>query len=114
MDTNIKRSEIGEAYEYVNSHLGSLRDTKTETIKDIQEQRGAVYGKFAYQAECVGRIIYALQECCVHNGDEPTNAQVGCFAYMAVKLARFAVDPSHKDTLVDMESYANLIKELHT
>ena len=81
-------------------------------IENIQEERGSVYGKFDEQVQCVGAIMVALQNCSINNGKEPTYEQVGAFAYMAIKLARYAVSPNHEDTLIDLESYANLIKKM--
>lgn len=81
-------------------------------IEEIQKERGSVYGKFEEQAECVGKIIHELEMCAVHNDVPITNRQRGAFAYMAIKLARYAVSPYHEDTLIDLESYANLIKKM--
>ena len=82
------------------------------TISEIQKERGSVYGEFEEQARCVGRIIDTLCECSEKNGAKPTYRQIGSFAYIAIKLARYAVTPNHKDTLVDLESYCNLIKKM--
>ena len=84
-------------------------NTKESTIDAIQKQRGSVYGKFDEQCECVGKIINALANCSMNNGVAPTYKQLGAFAYMAIKQARYAVSPQHEDTLVDLESYCNLI-----
>ena len=81
-------------------------------IEEIQKERGSVYGKFEHQAECTGAIIRALCNCGEYNGIEITDRQLGAFAYMAIKLARYAVSPSHSDTLIDLESYCNLIKKM--
>lgn len=84
-----------------------------ESIIDaIQKQRGSVYGKFDAQCECVGKIIDALANCSMNNGVAPTYKQLGAFAYIAIKQARYAVSPQHEDTLVDLESYCNLIKKM--
>ena len=83
----------------------------TENEK-ILDERKSVYGEFEHQAECVGSIICNLIECSVLNGKEPTNKQVGAFAYIAVKLARYAVSPSHYDTMLDLENYCKLIKDM--
>ena len=82
------------------------------TIEGIQKQRGSVYGKFEEQCECVGKIIDALANCSINNGVSPTYKQLGAFAYMAIKQARYAVSPQHEDTLIDLESYCNLIKKM--
>lgn len=81
-------------------------------IEEIQKERGSVYGKFEVQAECVGKIIDTLSRCSIDNGKEPTHRQIGAFAYMAVKLARYAVSPQHEDSTVDMTSYADLIHKM--
>ena len=82
------------------------------TISEIQKERGSVYGKFEEQAHCVGRIIDTLYECSENNGMKPTYKQIGSFAYIAIKLARYAVTPDHVDTVTDLESYCNLIKKM--
>lgn len=87
-------------------------DEKQETIDDIQQQRGSVYGKFSEQAEFVGRMIHEFEMIAVHNNVAISHKQRGAVAYIAIKLARYAVTPSHKDTLVDLESYCNLIKKM--
>ena len=87
-------------------------NTEESTIDAIQKQRGSVYGKFDEQCECVGKIIDALANCSMNNGVAPTYKQLGAFAYMAIKQARYAVSPQHEDTLVDLESYCNLIKKM--
>ena len=89
-----------------------MSEYKEDSIKKIQQERGSVYGKFRHQAVCVGKIIKALTDCSVENGEYPTDQQIGSFAYVAVKLARYAVSPNHEDTLTDLESYCNLIKKM--
>jgi hypothetical protein len=85
---------------------------KDGLIDEIQKERGSVYGEFSEQCKCVGRIIHELEMCAVHNDKAISNQQRGAFAYMAIKLARYAVNPKHEDTLIDLESYANLIKKM--
>ena len=92
--------------------MTSIPQVGSFTISEIQKERRNVYGKFEEQAECVGAIIVALQNCAIQNGNEPSNKQIGAFAYTAIKLARYAVSPSHADTVTDLESYCNLIKKM--
>lgn len=92
--------------------LPSLEENHIDNICAIQAERGSVYGKFEAQCKCVGQIMEALEDCATENNKIPTPQQKGAFAYMAIKLARYAVSPEHKDTLVDLESYANLIKTM--
>ena len=82
------------------------------TISEIQKERRNVYGKFSEQAEFVGRMIYEFEMVAVRNNTAITHKQRGAVAYIAIKLARYAVTPNHKDTLVDLESYCNLIKKM--
>ena len=82
------------------------------TISEIQKERGSVYGEFREQAEFVGRVIHEFEIVAVHNDTAISHRQRGAVAYIAIKLARYAVTPSHKDTLVDLESYCNLIKKM--
>ena len=70
------------------------------TISEIQKERGSVYGEFKYQAECVGRIMGALIDCSNNNHRGTNYTQIGSCAYIAIKLARYAVTPNHKDTLL--------------
>ena len=84
------------------------------TISEIQKERGSVYGKFEYQAQCVGDIIGACLTAS-RQGGEPMSMgskQIGAVAYIAIKLARYAVTPDHVDTVTDLESYCNLIKKM--
>ena len=83
-------------------------------IDEIQQERRSVYGKFEHQAVCVGKIIKALTECSVENGEYPTDQQVGSFAFVAIKLARYAVTPEHWDTLTDLMIYCKLIRQMET
>jgi len=85
---------------------------KNNLIDDIQKERGSVYGKFEVQCMTVGRIIQDLTDCTKLNGLEPSERHIGAFAYIAIKLARYAVSPTHADTLIDLESYCNLIKKM--
>ena len=84
------------------------------TISEIQKERGSVYGKFEYQAQCVGDIIGACVTASKQGGELGSmgSKQIGAVAYIAIKLARYAVTHDHKDTLVDLESYCNLIKKM--
>lgn len=93
-------------------HTVGGNNVEESIIDAIQKQRGSVYGKFDAQCECVGKIIDALANCSMNNGIAPTYKQLGAFAYIAIKQARYAVSPQHEDTLVDLESYCNLIKKM--
>lgn len=89
----------------VSGHLG---------IDEIQQQRGSVYGKFELQAKCVGSIVKTLCNTAVLNGKPPEDEEIGAFAYIAIKLARYAVSPKHEDTLTDLMIYCKLIRQMET
>ena len=82
------------------------------SIESIQADRGSVYGRFSEQAKFVGKMIHEFEMVAVHNDVAISNEQRGAIAYIAIKLARYAVSPKHIDTLVDLESYCNLIKKM--
>ena len=97
--------------------------SKDGIVENIQKERGSVYGKFECQAQCVGSIIGACIKASNQRGSRPCNDKndnsldsttLGAIAYVAIKLARYAVNPSHEDTLIDLESYANLIKKMES
>lgn len=94
--------------------IASLLDDGT--IEEIQKERGSVYGKFDAQCECVGKIVSALIDCSVANNglQQFTFKQVGAYSYIAIKLARYAVSPSHVDTLTDLMIYCKLIRQMET
>ena len=81
-------------------------------IEEIQKERGSVYGKFEESADYVGRMIHEFEMLAVHNNVAITHRQRGAIAYIAIKLQRYAVSPQHADTLIDLESYCNLIKKM--
>lgn len=81
-------------------------------IDETLAQRGSVYGSFEAQATCVGAIINDCIACAAQNGKPMVEDKaLGCIAYIAVKLARFAVEPVG-DTSHDLHGYAKLIDEL--
>ena len=82
------------------------------TIEKLQEERGSVYGRFDLQCKAVGAIVKTLCNTAILNGTPPEDENIGAFCYMAIKLARYASNPKHEDTVVDMESYANLIRQM--
>jgi hypothetical protein len=82
------------------------------SVEEIQEERSSVYGKFELSAEYVGKMIHEFEMLAVHNNVAISHKQRGAIAYIAIKLQRYAVSPQHEDTLVDLESYCNLIKKM--
>jgi len=83
-----------------------------QSVEEIQADRGSVYGSFEAQCLCVGEIISSLKYCAEYNGKHPSSQQLGAFAYIAIKLARYAVSPQHFDTTLDLTSYCDLIHKM--
>lgn len=81
-------------------------------IDKTLKERGNIYGSFEAQATCVGKIINACYDCAQANGKSLDDAQLGSIAYIAIKLSRFA-NGETTDTLLDMEGYSRLIKEMY-
>ena len=86
--------------------------TGTDKIDEIQKERGSVYGKFSEQAEFVGKMLHEFEMVAVHNDVAISNKQRGAVAYIAIKLARYAVSPQHIDTTLDLTSYCDLIHKM--
>ena len=86
--------------------------TGTDKIDEIQKERGSVYGKFSEQAEFVGKMLHEFEMVAVHNDVAISNRQRGAVAYVAIKLARYAVSPQHIDTTLDLTSYCDLIHKM--
>ena len=108
-------SECGECIE--DAHIAKAGKKQREffsqpSVESIQADRGSVYGRFSEQAKFVGKMIHEFEMVAVHNNVAISSEQRGAIAYIAIKLARYAVSPKHVDTLVDLESYCNLIKKM--
>ena len=97
-----------------NFTIEEKMEKQNNLIDDIQKERESVYGKFSKQAECVGNIIGACMTASKQGGELMSmgSKEIGAVAYIAIKLARYAVSPTHADTLIDLESYCNLIKKM--
>ena len=97
-----------------NFTIEEKMEKQNNLIDNIQKERGSVYGEFREQAECVGNIIGACMTASKQGGELMSmgSKEIGAVAYIAIKLARYAVSPTHADTLIDLESYCNLIKKM--
>lgn len=83
---------------------------KSMSIEDTLEQRGSVYGEFSEQVKCVDAITNAMIDCSCANGREPTGEEMVEWHYLAIKLARIAVNPDHTDSYHDLAGYATLME----
>ena len=85
---------------------------KAKMIEETLKQRGSLYGSFEHQARCVGEIINSVEFMARLNDQEMDCIMKGCVAYIAIKLARFGLNPKG-DTSHDLHGYARLIDELY-
>lgn len=85
---------------------------KSMSIEDTLAQRGSVYGEFKYQRECVSVIVAAMNNCFKDNngGISAGCEQLAEWHYLAIKLARIAVNPDHTDSYHDLAGYATLME----
>ena len=90
----------------------SCKEKLDNSIQSIQKERGSVYGKFSEQAEFVGKMLHEFEMVAVHNDVAISNRQRGAVAYIAIKLARYAVSPKHFDSTLDLTSYCDLIHKM--
>lgn len=84
-------------------------------IEKIQEQRGRDYGEFTNHIFAVDSIMKILKDQFLkHNITEYPKGFDSALFYMVSKLVRLATSPLHKDSALDLSSYADLwLKEIN-
>lgn len=84
---------------------------QTTNVNSILRDRAKHYGKYSVGVECRAQILDALnmkyKE--THKEDMPEYLRI-MFTDLALKLMRAASDPTHKDSWIDLEGYAKIIK----
>lgn len=90
-------------------------------VEDTLKQRGSIYGEFATQTQTVGAIVLAMANAYAeNNGIDKNNALMeksvpmkllAEWHYLAIKLARIAVNPDYTDSYHDLAGYAMLIEK---
>lgn len=88
-----------------------------DQLKEVQAERGNVYGSFADHSKAVDQIMDILKTVQVEKrniplsafkkGDWPEGFETAAF-YMVSKLVRLATTPTHVDSALDLSSYADL------
>jgi len=84
-----------------------------DQLKEVQKERGNVYGKFIDHSRAVDKIVDILKDVNIRkNGskgfeDWPEGFETSAF-YMVSKLVRLATTPDHIDSALDLSSYADL------
>ena len=82
-----------------------------DQLKEVQAERGSVYGGFDDHAECVDSIMKALNKVHQKKNKGKTSYPKGfrtALFYIVSKLVRLATTPTHIDTALDLSSYADL------
>lgn len=77
---------------------------KTESIEEIQKMRGSIYGSYSANMICREKIFQALME---HNPNTPPGFS-SFLQDLISKLVRLNNSPTHKDSIIDLKSYADL------
>ncbi len=84
---------------------------KSMTVEDTLAQRGSVYGEFGIQLETVGGIVEIMKAAYIANHTNyPSKELLAEWHYLAIKLARIAVNPDHTDSYHDLAGYATLME----
>lgn len=84
-------------------------------IENTLVQRGSIYGEFAVQLETVGGIVEAMKAAYIASGrGYPSKELLAEWHYLAIKLARIAVNPDHTDSYHDLAGYATLMERERT
>jgi hypothetical protein len=88
-----------------------------DQLKDVQKERGNVYGKFIDHSKAVDQIVDILKTVNMEKQnfpisvlpkeDWPEGFETAVF-YMVSKLVRLATTPNHIDSALDLSSYADL------
>lgn len=82
-----------------------------DQLKEVQTERGNVYGSFDDHARAVEKIMGMLENINLQknkgNLKYPKGFQTVLF-YMVSKLVRLATTPTHIDSALDLSSYADL------
>ena len=83
-------------------------------IKEIQEERGKVYGEFHDHMAAASSIMLSLKLVHLKKNKKGMSEdfEIALF-YMITKLVRLSTTPTHEDSALDLASYAQLwLKEI--
>jgi hypothetical protein len=94
-----------------SEEVGETMMNKSMSVDDTLAQRGSVYGEFRVQLETVGSIVEIMKFAYITNNIEyPSKELMAEWHYLAIKLARVAVNPDHIDSYHDLAGYATLME----
>ena len=86
--------------------------SSNDEISRVQEERGKSYGSFVEHTKAVEKILRVLREHRKANNKDniPEGFETTLF-YIVSKLVRMNNDPLHRDSCLDLESYARLWRD---
>lgn len=84
---------------------------KSMTVDDTLRQLGSVCGEFGVQLETIGGIVEIMKAAYIANKTTyPSKELLAEWHYLAIKLARVAVNPDHTDSYHDLAGYATMME----
>ncbi len=86
-------------------------DNKSKSVDDILDERASVYGSYKTGVQVRASIVEALMYKYKETHDDESAKMNIMFSDLAIKLMRFAADPSYEDSLQDLQGYAKLIND---
>lgn len=89
--------------------------TNTGSVDDILQQRASVYGSYKngviVRASIVEALMFKYKETHKNKDDKQIAELSVMFSDLALKLMRFAAEPTYEDSLQDLQGYAKLIND---
>ena len=83
-----------------------------KSVTEILSERASVYGSYAKGVEVRATIVEAMTEKYLETHDNIKLPELQImFSDLALKLMRFAAEPSYEDSLQDLQGYAKLIND---
>lgn len=83
-----------------------------KTVTEILEERASVYGSYAKGVDVRATIVETMVEKYLETHDYSKLPQLRImFSDLALKLMRFAAEPTYEDSLQDLQGYAKLIND---
>ena len=79
------------------------------TVDEIVEQRASVYGSYKKGVQVRAVIVDAMRMKYEENHPEIGAEMLIMFSDLALKLMRFASEPSYRDSLDDLAGYCKII-----
>lgn len=97
---------LGEIFEIE----GNPEKTNGDEISNVQSQRGKVYGNYIVNATAREDILRILKDV-FQDKNGKISMPIGfetTLGDIVAKLVRLAASPTHEDSVLDLQSYANL------